>query len=232
LFTCQKEITDEVSQVFEFIKFPYLRFTFKHLIISPVNSRNAIEALINNEIKAAQCQQMNGITLKVNNLVDQGLIKKLYQASNAGVKIKLIVRGICSLVTGIKNQSENISAISIVDRFLEHPRVAIFENGGQPKVYISSADWMSRNIDQRVEVGCPIYDPAVKQSIIDIINIQLSDNTKARVLDTEQTNQYQRNETAPKIRSQVSIYHYLKKQQQTKLTNFNQAEKKLAVCHD
>jgi len=237
LFTCQKEITDEVSQVFEFIKFPYLRFTFKHLIISPVNARNAIETLINNEIKAAQCQQISGITLKVNNLVDQGLIKKLYKASNAGVKIKLIVRGICSLVTGIKNQSENISAISIVDRFLEHPRVAIFENAGQPKVYISSADWMSRNIDQRVEVGCPILSPSVKQSIIDIINIQLSDNTKARVLDTEQSNQYQRNEVTPleatpKIRSQVSIYHYLKKQQQAKLAHFNQAEKNVVACHD
>jgi len=232
LFTCQKEITDEVAQVFEFIKYPYLPFTFNHLIVSPINARNGIEALIDIEIQAAQCQQTSGITLKVNNLVDKGLINKLYQASNAGVCVNLIVRGICSLVTGVTNQSENITAISIVDRFLEHPRVAIFENKGQPKVYISSADWMSRNIDERVEVGCPIYNSAVKQSIIDIINIQLSDNTKARILDTEQSNKYQLTEQAPKVRAQVSIYHYLKEQQLTEIKAFNTVERQLAECHD
>ena len=231
LFTCQKEITDEVAQVFEFIKFPYLPFTFKHLIVSPINARSAIEDLIDQEIIAAQQHQPSGITLKVNNLVDQGLINKLYQASNAGVKIKLIIRGICSLVTGVSNQSENITAISIVDRFLEHPRVSIFENNGQPKVYISSADWMSRNIDQRVEVTCPIYDPLVKQSIIDIITIQLSDNTKARSLDTKQTNQYQFSVDIPKTRAQVAIYHYLKKQQLTKTLTFSQTENKIKICH-
>jgi polyphosphate kinase len=231
LFTCQKEITDEVAQVFEFIKFPYLPFTFKHLIVSPINARSAIEDLIDQEIIAAQQHQPSGITLKVNNLVDQGLINKLYQASNAGVKIKLIIRGICSLVTGVSNQSENITAISIVDRFLEHPRVSIFENNGQPKVYISSADWMSRNIDQRVEVTCPIYDPLVKQSIIDIITIQLSDNTKARSLDTKQTNQYQFSVDIPKTRAQVAIYHYLKKQQLTKTLTFSQTENEIKICH-
>lgn len=225
LFTCQKEITDEIAQVFQFIKFPYLPFTFKHLIVSPVNARSAIENLIDQEINAAQNNQRSGIILKVNNLVDHDLINKLYQASNAGVQIKLIIRGICSLVTGVTNQSENITAISIVDRFLEHPRVSIFENNGQPKVYLSSADWMSRNLDQRVEVACPIYDPLVKQSIIDIITIQLSDNTKARCLDTEQTNQYQLRDHIPKTRSQIAIYHYLKKQQLTKITKFSQTEK-------
>ncbi|MBL4765006.1 MAG: polyphosphate kinase 1 [Colwellia sp.] len=231
LFTCQNEITEEVAQVFEFIKFPYIQFTFKHLIVSPINTRSAIVYLIDQEIKAAQQQQRSGITLKVNNLVDHGLINKLYQASNAGVPIKLIIRGICSLVTGVSNQSENITAISIVDRYLEHPRVTIFENNGQPKVYISSADWMSRNLEQRVEVTCPIYDPAVKQSIIDIIDIQLSDNTKARTLDTTQTNQYQFSLHIPKTRAQVAIYHYLKKQQLTKITAFSQTEKKLQICH-
>lgn len=225
LFTCQKEITDEIAQVFKFIKFPYIPFTFKHLIVSPVNARSAIENLIDKEIKSAEKNQRSGITLKLNNLVDHGLINKLYQASNAGVQIKLIIRGICSLVTGIINQSENITAISIVDRFLEHPRVSIFENNGQPKVYLSSADWMSRNLDQRVEVACPIYDPLVKQSIIDIITIQLSDNTKARSLDTEQTNQYQLSAHTPKTRSQIAIYHYLRKQQLTKITTFSQTEK-------
>lgn len=231
LFTCQKEITDEVAQVFEFIKFPYIPFTFKHLIVSPVNARSAIEYLIDQEIEAAQNQQPSGITLKVNNLVDHDLINKLYQASNAGVQIKLIIRGICSLVTGVNNQSENITAISIVDRFLEHPRVCIFENNGKPKVYLSSADWMSRNLDRRVEVACPIYDPSVKQSIIDIITIQLSDNTKARSLDTKQTNQYQLSSYSPKTRAQVAIYHYLKNQQQTKITTFNQPEQAANISH-
>ncbi|MDX2370758.1 MAG: polyphosphate kinase 1 [Colwellia sp.] len=231
LFTCQKEITDEVAQVFEFIKCPYLAFTFKHLIVSPVNVRSAIENLIDQEIKAAQQHQRSGITLKVNNLVDHGLINKLYQASNAGVQIKLIIRGICSLVTGVSNQSENITAISIVDRFLEHPRVSIFENNGHPKVYISSADWMSRNLDQRVEVTCPVYDPMVKQSIIDIITIQLSDNTKARSVDTKQTNKYQFCVDIPKTRSQVAIYHYLKKQQLTKIAIGSQTEKEMKICH-
>lgn len=224
LFTCKKEITDEVAQVFEFIKFPYKAYTFKHLIVSPINSRDMLENLIDQEIQAAKKHEKNGITLKVNNLVDHHLINKLYQASNAGVKIKLIIRGICSLVTGVDNQSENITAISIVDRFLEHPRVSIFENKGQPKVYISSADWMSRNLDQRVEVTCPIYDPSVKQSIIDIITIQFRDNTKARSLDTMQSNNYQSTLHIPKIRAQVAIYDYLKKQQLEKSAEEKQIE--------
>jgi polyphosphate kinase len=224
LFTCQKEITDEVAQVFDFIKYPYLPFTFKHLIISPINSRSAINDLIVQEIKAAKKNQPCGITLKVNNLVDHDLIEQLYKASNAGVKIQLIIRGICSLVTGVKNQSENITAISIVDRFLEHPRVFIFENKGQPKVYLSSADLMNRNLDQRVEVTCPIYDNSVKQNIIDIITIQLNDNIKARKLDTDQVNQYQYFADSPKTRAQVAIYHYLKKQQLIKVSAFTQEE--------
>ena len=224
LFTCKKEITDEVAQVFEFIKFPYKAYTFKHLIVSPINSRDMLEDLIDQEIQAAKQQKKSGITLKVNNLVDHHLINKLYQANNAGVKIKLIIRGICSLVTGVDNQSENITAISIVDRFLEHPRVSIFENKGQPKVYLSSADWMSRNLDQRVEVTCPIYDPSVKQSIIDIITIQFRDNTKARSLDTMQSNNYQSTLHIPKIRAQVAIYDYLKKQQLEKSAEEKQIE--------
>lgn len=231
LFTCHKDITKEVEKVFEWIKSPYLKFDFNHLIVSPINARTKIEELIENEIIAAQENRPNGITLKLNNLVDSGLIKKLYQASNAGVKIKLIIRGVCSLVTEVKNQSENIFAISIVDRFLEHPRVAIFENNGDPSVYISSADWMSRNIDERVEVGCPIYCSSVKKSIIDIIDIQLSDNTKARILDTEQSNIYQNNKQEVSIRSQVEIYNYLKEQQINKLASFNKNEEGHIIEH-
>ena len=127
------------------------------------------------------------------------------------------MRGICGLVVGIPGQSDNITAISIVDRFLEHPRVAIFDNKGDPQVYISSADWMTRNIDQRVEVGCPIYCPQVKKSIIEIINIQCSDNVKSRLLDTEQSNRYQVTDSDQPIRSQIEIYRYLKQQQLTQL---------------
>ncbi len=217
LFTCHREITKEVGQVFEFLKYPYLKFKFNHLMVSPINARADITMLIDQEINAARAGDPCGITLKVNNLVDHQLIEKLYQANNVGVKIKLIVRGICGLVVGIPGQSDNITAISIVDRFLEHPRVAIFDNIGDPQVYISSADWMTRNIDQRVEVGCPIYCPQVKKSIIDIINIQCSDNVKSRLLDTVQSNRYQVTDSDQPIRSQIEIYRYLKQQQLTQL---------------
>lgn len=215
LFTCHPELTNELAKVFEFIEKPYQHMTFEHLLVSPINSRARLESLINLEIDAANNHKPNGITLKVNNLVDKQLIKKLYAANNAGVKIRLIVRGICSLVTGVDGQSENITAISVVDRYLEHPRVVIFDNQGDPKVYISSADWMSRNIDRRIEVGCPIYCPHVKQSIIDIINIQLRDNTKARVLNTQQSNPYQQKVThlIADTQAQTEIADYLLQQQ-------------------
>ena len=217
LFTCHRELTNEIHQVFEFIKYPYLKFHFNHLMVSPINGRQMINELIDHEITAALDGKTAAITLKVNNLVDHQLIEKLYQANNAGVTIKLIVRGICGLVTGIVNQSENINAISIVDRFLEHPRVAIFHNHDDPKVYLSSADWMTRNLEQRVEVGCPIYCPQVKKTVLDLIDIQLNDNTKARILDTYQTNGYQENSRPETVRSQIDIYHYLKQQQLAQL---------------
>ncbi|MDP2561344.1 polyphosphate kinase 1 [Psychrobium sp. 1_MG-2023] len=220
LFTCHDEITQEVANVFEFIKSPYKKFAFKHLVVSPVNSRSSIEQLIDQEIAAALNQQPSGIIIKVNNLVDRQLITKLYEANNAGVKIKLIVRGVCSLVTGVVGQSENIEATSIVGRHLEHPRIAIFTNLGQPKVYLSSADWMHRNIDERIEVGCPILCPEVKETIIKIINIQLQDNTKARLLNTEQTNPYAYQKNGAAIcHAQQGIYDYLLEQQLQEVPN-------------
>ena len=140
----------------------------------------------------------------------------MYEASNAGVKIQIIVRGICSLVPGLSGFSENISVISVVDRFLEHPRAFIFYNGGQERVYISSADWMSRNLDRRVEVGCPIYDESLKTKIIAIFNLQWSDTTKARLIEQEQANQYRLRGNKKKIRSQVKIYEYLKAMERRK----------------
>ena len=220
LFTCRTELTEEVSQVFQFIKCPYQKFTFKHLIVSPINSRSSFVHLIEQEMNAARQGKKSGIILKVNNLVDHGLIEQLYQASNAGVPIQLIVRGICALVPNVIGQSENIKVISIIDRFLEHPRVAIFEQKGQKQVFISSADWMTRNIEERVEVTCPIYCDEVKKQVIDIMNIQLSDNTKARILDSEQSNLYPLNQHDEKVRSQMAIYQYLI-MKNNQLTNMN-----------
>ena len=210
MFTKNPEITDEVEKVFEFIINPYKQFNFKHLQVSPNHSRNRIYELIDAEIEQAKQGQKAEIILKVNNLVDSGLAKKLYKASGAGVKIRLIVRGMCNLQPGVKGLSENIQAISVVDRYLEHPRVAIFHAGGDKTTYISSADWMTRNIDHRVEVGCPVLDKKNKKVIKDLLELQWRDTTKARVIDAEQTNAYVRRGNRKKIRSQVETYNYLK----------------------
>lgn len=143
-------------------------------------------------------------------MVDKGLINKLYGASNAGVKIRMIIRGMCSLVPGVEGVSENIEIISIIDRFLEHPRVLITHNAGDPKVFISSADWMTRNIDHRIEVAAPIRDERLKQRIIDIVNIHFTDTVKARWIDKEMSNAYVPRGNRKKRRSQVAIYDYLK----------------------
>ncbi|MCC2604995.1 polyphosphate kinase 1 [Planctobacterium marinum] len=209
LFTRNQEIATEAVSVFDLIQYPYRSFKFNHLQVSPINNRTNLQKLIRSEIANATQGKKARIDLKVNNLVDAELIDDLYRASQAGVKIRGIVRGMCSLIPGIKGISENISIISIVDRFLEHPRVVIFENGGEPKVYISSADWMARNMDNRIEVGCPIYDVRLKKRIIDIMDIQFKDTTKARVIDAEQKNTYVARGNRKKIRSQVETYKYL-----------------------
>ncbi|MGL4856424.1 polyphosphate kinase 1, partial [Plesiomonas sp.] len=153
LLTRDPRITNEVRRVFNFIENPYRPVTFEHLIVSPQNSRKMLYKLIDQEILHAQSGQKSGISLKINNLVDKGLIDRLYAASNAGVTVRLLIRGMCSLVPGLKEVSENIHITSILDRYLEHPRVYAFENAGDTLVYISSADWMTRNIDYRIEVG-------------------------------------------------------------------------------
>ena len=213
LYTCDPAITREVAQVFDFIRHPYRHFNFRHLLVSPLNARNRLTEYIDNEIRNGQQGIKAGITLKINNLVDKQLIDKLYEASSRGVKIKLLVRGMCALVPGIAGVSDNIRVFSIVDRFLEHPRVMLFENGGDPKLFITSADWMKRNIDNRVEVGVPVYAPELKQMLIDLLHIQLTDNTKSRIINQEQSNPYRRRKNKRKVRSQVDIYQYLKNKQ-------------------
>ncbi|OIQ25718.1 polyphosphate kinase 1 [uncultured Vibrio sp.] len=210
LLTADPEITNEVRHVFGYIENPYRPVTFNQLIVSPRNSREGLYQLIDQETENALAGKHAEITLKINNLVDKGLITKLYAASSAGVTIRMIVRGMCSLIPGLKGVSENITIISIVDRFLEHPRVIITHNDGDPLVYISSADWMTRNIDHRIEVTAPIKSERLKKRIIDIINIHFTDTVKARLIDKEMSNAYVPRGNRKKIRSQVAIYNYLK----------------------
>ena len=190
---------------------------FRHLLVSPVNARTKLYSLIDNEISNANQGLAARITVKINNLVDEGIISKLYQASQAGVQIYMLVRGMCSLIPNVKNLSTNIHIRSIVDRYLEHPRVMIFHNNGDEKIYISSADWMTRNLDHRIEVGTPIFSKHLKKIIKDIIDIQFNDNVKARIIDEKQTNQYvPRPATQRAIRSQMEIYDYLETLEENK----------------
>lgn len=210
LFTKNPEVTSEIESVFEFIEYPYTRPVFKHLLVSPLNARKRVYSLIDREINHAQNGFPSSIILKVNNLVDQGLINRLYKASQAGVRVRAVIRGMCSLRAGVPGLSENITITSIVDRFLEHPRVMIFANNNDPEIYISSADWMTRNFDYRIEVGAPVLDPKLRERITAILRIQCSDNQKARLIDADQNNAYVKpGVDEPKIRSQIAIYEYL-----------------------
>ena len=210
LLTANPSLTNEVRAVFGYIENPYRPVNFEKLIVSPRNSRKRMYALIDNEINNALAGLPASITFKVNNLVDKGIVDRLYQASQAGVVVRGIIRGMCSLVPGIKGISDNIVLTSVVDRFLEHPRVFILGNAGDPNVYISSADWMTRNVDHRIEVATPVLDPKLVQRIIDIVDIQLKDTVKARWIDKEMSNSYVPRGNRRKIRSQVAIYDYLK----------------------
>jgi len=208
LFTANKAITSEVNKVFSFFESTYKVYKFKNLVVSPRHMRPIMLQLINQEIKLAKQGQPASILIKVNNLLDEEMIDRLYAASNAGVKIQLLVRGVCSLKAGVPGLSENIEAYSVVDRFLEHSRIYVFGNGGQTLYYLSSADLMTRNIDYRVEVTCPVLDPDLQQELQDMLDIQLADNVKSRVLGAEQNNAYHQTKNR-KIRSQLAFYKYI-----------------------
>ncbi|WP_413668027.1 polyphosphate kinase 1 [Mucilaginibacter sp. Mucisp86] len=210
LLTANKKITDDLVNVFKAINRGQLAKGLKSLIVSPIDSRPAIYRLIDNEIKNAKAGKQAYMILKMNSLADEEMINKLYQASNAGVKIKMIIRGMCCLIAGVKGYSENIEVISIVDKYLEHARVHIYCNGGKELIYLTSADFMTRNIDNRVEVGFPIYDEKLQQEIRDIIDIQLEDNTKAREINSQNTNKYHKTNSPESHRAQIEIYNYLK----------------------
>tara|TARA_R110001583_G_scaffold11285_1_gene51297 strand:- start:11115 stop:13217 length:2103 start_codon:yes stop_codon:yes gene_type:complete len=227
LFTVDPEITNEVRNVFGYIENPYQPVKFKHLIVSPRNSRDRLYSLIDTEINNAKAGICSGITLKINNLVDKGIIYKLYEASMAGVKIRMIIRGMCSLVPGIERVSENIEIISIIDRFLEHPRVLICENAGDPAVYLSSADWMTRNIDKRIEVAVPVKDARLKQRIIDIVAIHFTDTLKARKIDKTMSNHYVARGNRKKISSQLAIYQHIKQVEKQTRQEYQKSKKKM-----
>jgi polyphosphate kinase len=210
IFTSKKEITHDLIKLFEALNKKTVAGGFKHLIVSPLESRNKFYKYIAREIKIAKSGKPAYLIFKVNSLADEGIVEKLYEASNAGVKVKLIVRGICCLVPGIKGFSENITVISIIDKFLEHARVFIFGNNGNEQMFLSSADLMSRNFEHRVEVGFPVLDEEVRSEIRDIIDFQLQDNVKARDITRMNNNKYHKNRISTKVRAQVQTYNYLK----------------------
>lgn len=227
LLTANKEIASDLHKIFDFYENNFKLQSFKHLLVAPFFMREEFVQLINKEIKFAKSKKPAEITLKMNSLVDKEMIAKLYEASRAGVKVTLIVRGACSLVTEIEGWSDNIKAYSIVDKYLEHARVFIFHNNGNEKIFISSADWMSRNLDNRSEVAVPIHSPEIRKQIKDLINIQLSGNTKVRILDHRQENQYKRAKAGEKkVRVQDESYNYFKKEKEQQ-SNSNHKTKQL-----
>ena len=192
LITANPAITEEVAQVFRHLADRRTVLRTQHLLVAPNALRDAMEALVDKEMANAALGKPAGITLKLNSLEDRALISKLYDASQAGVPVRLIIRGICCLVPGAPGLSERIEAISIVDRYLEHARAYVFENAGNPRVYLSSADWMERNLDRRVEVAFPLLDGALRDEVIRLLGLQWADATKARVIDAGQTNPHRR----------------------------------------
>lgn len=216
LFTTDTRLTQEIAGVFSFLETgKLLKFDFQHLLVGQFNLREKLIELIQKEIEHAKNGKPAKIILKMNSLQDEEMIQWLYQASQANVEIKLIIRGICCLVPGVKGYSENIECISVVDRFLEHARVFYFLDNGKEHIYLSSADWMSRNLSHRIETAFPIYNQTFKKEILEILNLQLNDNVKARVVDQTWSNEYKKNLSYLVIRSQTETYYYLKRKQET-----------------
>lgn len=209
LLTGDKRLGDEVAQIFLLLEKKVLMPRCEHMFVSPFTTRQRFVALIEREIEQARNGKAAYMILKMNSLEDPAMIEKLYEASQAGVKIQLIIRGICCLAPGVEGMSENIEAISIVDSFLEHARAYVFCNGGQEVVYTASADWMTRNLDHRVEAVMPILDEQIRQELRHIINLQLQDNTKARRIDAEQSNAYKK-QGDEMVRAQWDAYAFLK----------------------
>jgi len=220
LLTSNRNVMADINKIFQFLEYPEKGYgpleRCNTLMVSPISMRTGIEGLINHEIKQAKAGKKAAITIKLNSLSDVSLIKKLNDAAVAGVTINMIVRGIFCALVDHKKFNTKPRAISIVDEYLEHARVMIFHNGGNEKVFISSADWMVRNIDHRIEAAVPILDKSIQAELQDIIHIQLQDNVKARVLDSDLLNNYVPSGSKKKLRSQIETYLYLQQKTNTK----------------
>ncbi|MES2559645.1 MAG: polyphosphate kinase 1 [Bacteroidota bacterium] len=212
LFTKDKRLTEDMEKLMDVLFQGPRKHKFDHLLVAPDYLAKQFMELIDKEVANAKSGKPAYIIAKMNSLMDDGVVRKLYEANRAGVNIKLIIRGICTLVPGVKGLSENIEVVSIIDRLLEHARVFIFANGGDEKMYLSSADWMTRNLYRRIECAFPVFDENCRQQIKDIIEIQLKDNTKARVIDHDFDNKYVHRISGSKaIRAQYETYEYLKR---------------------
>lgn len=209
LLTSDPRIADEVSFIFEFFKQTFKHFDYKNIVVSPFKMRHFFTKCIDNEIKLAQKGREGRMVLKMNSLIDPGMMEKIIEAGQAGVKVQLIVRGIFGLPLN-EELSENITAISIVDKYLEHSRIFLFGNDGDEKIYISSADWMPRNLNRRIEVACPVFDEEIRNELKEMLNIQLKDNSKARILDAVLQNSYNRGNGEQIYRAQEDYYRLMK----------------------
>ncbi len=208
LFTSNKDILDDLSKVFNFFNINYKKYRFKQIKISPFETQSFFTKMLKREIKNAKKGLPASIKIKLNSLTSYAMVEQLYKAADNGVKIKMIIRGICCL---IPTHHKNIKVISIIDRFLEHTRIFIFNNNKKNETYISSADWMTRNLDNRVEVTCPIHDSKIKKEINDIFNIYWSDNVKSRLINQKDANVYKSDiKKSNSLRSQLEIYNYYK----------------------
>lgn len=215
LLTTNPQICAETERVFSLFESYYKPQEFKKLVVAPFSMRSFIINMLNNEIRNAEKGKDSWAIIKLNNLVDAKTVQKLYQASQAGVKIRLIIRGICVVKSGVPGLSDNIETISILDRFLEHSRIFCFCNNGKEDIYISSADWMIRNFDNRFEVACPIIDPELKKDVRKILQINLNDNQKARLLSDKYINPYKVANDEPAVRLQYDLYEYFKNKSNT-----------------
>ncbi|MBK9253896.1 MAG: polyphosphate kinase 1 [Saprospiraceae bacterium] len=225
IFTSEKSMTSEVARVFTFLETKQRPSApFEILGVGLFNLKEKFIELIKREINHAKKGKHAELTLKMNSLQDQEMIDLLYEAGQAGVHVKLIVRSSCSLVAGQKGLSENIEGISIVDRFLEHARVFIFHNEGQDEVYLSSADWMVRNLHFRVETLFPVNDPEIAKTIITCMQIQMHDNVKARILNDKQDNKYRKNVNDIAVRSQIETYYFIRRREETKIIHLRSNE--------
>ena len=209
LLTCNDEIITDINKVFAVLEGKMAEPTFRHLLVARFNMVPELIRMIHREIEHVKLRRKGRIVLKMNGLHDQNMINELYHASENGVEIDLIVRGICCLVPG-QPYSANIRITRIVDMFLEHSRIWYFYNDGKEDVYLTSADWMRRNLNRRIETAFPILVPEIKQEVIDILKIQMRDNVKACLIDEQLHNNFKHNEEPVKVRSQLAIYEYLK----------------------